>query len=143
MEGFGPAGDDLTDAEFGGFAAFDGAIEDGAIDQSAVVMDFNGIFFGWFWTGGGFDDFVLQTAGGGSDAIAFAIGGEEVSSGFGIFASGGGGGFFLFSLHFLLEFLQGGIGIGLVELGRGTGEGFFDAGHEGVHVHLDPIGFHP
>ena len=43
LHALGPAGDHLIQRKFRGFAALHGAVEDGAVEQSAVVVDFHGV----------------------------------------------------------------------------------------------------
>jgi len=70
LEGFGPALDQLADAEGGGLATGDGAVEDGAIGEGAVVVDGDGVVEGGRLSGGraGGDGAVAQAAGGGDPA---------------------------------------------------------------------------
>ena len=58
-EGFGPAGDNAVDGDFGGVFA-NGAVE-AAIEEHAVVMDADHIG-GFRRSGAGFDNEVLQAA---------------------------------------------------------------------------------
>ena len=88
---FGPAGDDLAQAELGGLVAAVAGVEDGAVDESALIVAAHGVA-GFGLTAGAFlDDLILEAAGGDGDAGALGVLFEEsLAFAFGGFAAFGG-----------------------------------------------------
>lgn len=77
LHALGPAGDDAVQRELDGFFPAVAAVKDGAVDQGAFVVDFDGVS-GFRALAGAFgDDFVLETAGGHGDAFFLGVVFEE------------------------------------------------------------------
>ena len=102
MESLGPSADDALEGEAGGFASTIAAVENGAVDESSLIVAGNGV------GGCGFDaecrceHFVLQTGFGDFHAFSLGVFGEEVFAGF---ACGLACSFLLFAQEFLHETL--------------------------------------
>ena len=62
LQRLGPTLDDLTNGEAGGLATLVGAVEFGAIDQSAAVIADDGVCGGGLGSCAGLNDLVLQAA---------------------------------------------------------------------------------
>ena len=77
LNAFGPAGDHLVQREFDGLFAAIRAVKDGAVDEGAFIVDFNGIGgFGAFARAGR-EDLILKAAGGDDDAFFLGVVREE------------------------------------------------------------------
>ena len=95
LQAFNPAGNNVGHAEGDGFFAFQRAVEDSAVEQTAFVVYGDAVFVGRFGTFAFFFDFVLQAALGGFHAIFLAVFIEEFFARFSI----GGDFFFVLGLH--------------------------------------------
>jgi hypothetical protein len=74
---FGPAGDDLTQAELGGHTAAVAGVEDGAVDEGAIIVAAYGVAGFGLSAGALLYDLVLEAAGGGGDFGAQLVAVEE------------------------------------------------------------------
>lgn len=72
LHAFGPAGDDAIEGELDGFLAAVAAVENGAVDQRAFVVDLDGVG-GLRALAGAFGDHLVLEAGG-RDGHAFLFG---------------------------------------------------------------------
>lgn len=80
LECFHPACDDLSDTEFGWFAALNRAVEDCSVDESAVVVDADAVLGGWFLSDSRCKNLILKAAWHYSDLIALSVLFEEFLS---------------------------------------------------------------
>lgn len=136
LKRFGPTGDHLIDAELGGFAAADRAVEFAAVEKGAGVVNPDPVGGGGFCAIALFDDLILEPGGGDGDALAGDVFGHE------LLFRGGVGGSELFGLplggllHPGAEGLHGG-GVLLGGEAGGTGEEIAHSGESGLLIDFD------
>src|ERR1700683_5626077 len=80
LQCLGPSLDHAGDGEGGGLAALVGAVKFGSVDESATVVDGDGVGGGGLGAGSGLKDFVLQAAGQGGDAGLGLVGCQELAT---------------------------------------------------------------
>lgn len=136
LKRLGPTGDHLIDAELGGFAAADRAVEFAAVKEGAGVVNPDPVGGGGFCAIALFDDLILEPGGGDGDAFAGDVFGHE------LLFRGGVGGSELFGLplggllHPGAEGLHGG-GVLLGGEAGGTGEEIAHSGESGLLIDFD------
>ena len=77
LDALGPSCYNLTQTELGRLVAAVGGVKDGAVDECTLVVAADGVGSRRTRTGAFVDDLILQTTGGGDNATAFAVLGEE------------------------------------------------------------------
>ena len=144
LQAFGPALDDLVQAEYGGFAALVGAVEDLAVREGALVLALDLAAGLRLLAGALFQDFVQQAAAGAPDLRVAGGLGEELLAFLLRGLAGDGGPFGGFLFHLLVELLEGFTGLlhrdgGFLSLEHGLQTGHEIVEIEPVHSTLEQV----